>query len=83
MRAKLRRLDRTFRRAAVDHQTGRLAEAERGYRDILGEVPDHADALHGLGLLALQCERPSLAVAYLGKAARAAPSTTKTVAMMH
>ncbi len=77
MRAKLRRLDRTFRRAAVDHQTGRLVEAERGYRDILGEMPDHADALHGLGLLALQCQRPSLAVAYLGKATRAAPDDAR------
>ena len=73
MRAKLRRLDKIFQRAATDHQAGRIADAERGYRDILREVPEHADALHGLGLLALQCERPSLAVAYLGKATRAAP----------
>jgi len=66
-----------FQRAAADHQAGRIAEAERGYRDILRDVPEHADALHGLGVLALQCERPSLAVAYLGQAIRAAPEDAR------
>src|SRR5580704_3200284 len=33
------------------HQSGRLAEAESGYRAILNERPDHVDALHYLGVL--------------------------------
>jgi tetratricopeptide (TPR) repeat protein len=33
------------------HQSGRLAEAESGYRAILKELPDHVDALHYLGVL--------------------------------
>jgi Tfp pilus assembly protein PilF len=37
---------------ALDHhQAGRMAEAERGYRAILKERPDHVDALHYLGVL--------------------------------
>jgi tetratricopeptide (TPR) repeat protein len=33
------------------HQAGRMAEAERGYRAILKERPDHVEALHYLGVL--------------------------------
>ncbi len=36
------------------HQSGRLAEAERIYREILVAQPQHLGALHSLGLLALQ-----------------------------
>jgi predicted O-linked N-acetylglucosamine transferase (SPINDLY family) len=39
------------------HQAGRLAEAERIYRRILTRQPDHADALHLLGVLAVQTGR--------------------------
>jgi Flp pilus assembly protein TadD len=77
MRATSRRLARIFQRAAADHQAGRLSEAERGYREIVGELPDHADALHGLGLLALQYNQTALAIAYLGKAIRAAPDDAR------
>ncbi len=77
MSAKLRRLARTFQSAAADHQAGRLAEAERGYREILGELPDHADALHGMGLIALQCGHAGLAIGYLGQATRAAPDDAR------
>lgn len=33
------------------HQAGRLQEAEQAYRHALGMAPEHADALHLLGLL--------------------------------
>ena len=36
------------------HQAGRLAEAEKIYRQILRQHPDSADALHLLGVLAMQ-----------------------------
>ena len=39
------------------HQAGRLAEAERIYRQVLAEQPNHADALHLLGVLAGQTGR--------------------------
>jgi protein O-GlcNAc transferase len=36
------------------HRAGRLAEAERIYRQILSQHPDHADTLHFMGILAVQ-----------------------------
>ncbi|MGA2441808.1 MAG: tetratricopeptide repeat protein [Tepidisphaeraceae bacterium] len=39
------------------HQAGRLAEAEKIYHQILTQQPDHADALHLLGALAIQVGR--------------------------
>lgn len=50
-----------FDLALQHHQAGRLAEAEALYRQILKVQPDHADALHLLGVLAQQAGRPDLA----------------------
>lgn len=46
-----RTLDAGLQLATELHQGGRLAEAERGYRQILGTCPDYADALYRLGQL--------------------------------
>jgi protein O-GlcNAc transferase len=46
--------DQAFALALQHHQAGRLAEAERGYREILRNEPEHADSLHLLGVIALQ-----------------------------
>lgn len=43
-----------LQRALQLHQAGRLAEAEEIYRRILAGRPQHADALHLLGLIAQQ-----------------------------
>jgi Flp pilus assembly protein TadD len=77
MRAQQRRIARTFQKAAADHQANRLADAERGYREILREAPGHVDSLHGLGLLALQHGRADLAIAYIGQVTRAAPHNAR------
>ena len=39
------------------HQAGHLREAEGIYRQILAQRPDHADALHLLGVLAGEAVR--------------------------
>jgi protein O-GlcNAc transferase len=40
--------------ALAHHRAGRLAEAQSAYRRILAEAPRNADALHMLGVIALQ-----------------------------
>ncbi|MFQ5935082.1 MAG: tetratricopeptide repeat protein, partial [Acidiferrobacterales bacterium] len=54
--------------ALAHHQAGRLEEAEALYREILAQQPDHADALHLLGVMALQSGQPKEAVALIERA---------------
>ena len=48
--------------ALQHHQSGRLREAEQLYRQILTEQPQHAGALHNLGLIAHRVGRHDMAV---------------------
>jgi tetratricopeptide (TPR) repeat protein len=50
------------------HQSGQLAQAEAVYRSILARDPRHADALHLLGVLALQSGQHQSAVDLIGQA---------------
>jgi len=61
-------LPQAFELALQHHQAGRLAEAEALYRQILAVQPNHADALHHLGLIARQVGRPDLAIEWIRKA---------------
>jgi len=56
-----------FQIAVQHHQAGRLAEAEALYRRILAAQPNHADALHFLGVIAHQIGRHDVAVEWLRK----------------
>ena len=47
-------LDTAFVTALEQHRAGRLVEAESGYREILARSPSHSDAMHLLGVIALQ-----------------------------
>ena len=67
------RIATRFRRAAQQHANGRLADAERTYREALVLAPDHAGSLHGLGVLYLQLGRSELAVANIGRAVQLRP----------
>jgi protein O-GlcNAc transferase len=51
-----------FAIALQQHRAGRLGEAESLYRQILAADSNHADALHMLGILALQTGRLPLAI---------------------
>lgn len=57
-----------FAEGRQHHQAGRLAEAERLYRQALDIDPSHADSLHLLGVAAIQTGRPELAVDMIRKA---------------
>ncbi|SMH45426.1 tetratricopeptide repeat protein [Azospirillum agricola] len=60
--------DSILTQALAHHQAGRLMEAEQGYRAVLTTDPQHADALHLLGVLALQTGQPATAVELIGQA---------------
>ena len=55
------------------HQAGRLAEAETVYREVLSQQPDHADALHLLGMLAGQVGELDVAVDLMRRATQLNP----------
>ena len=57
-----------FSAGLAHHQAGRLAEAETLYRETLALKPDHADALHLLGVLASQVGQHEVAVDLIGRA---------------
>lgn len=56
------------------HQSGRLREAESAYQSVLREHPKHPDALHLLGVLALQTGNASDAVKLIETAIEANPN---------
>jgi tetratricopeptide (TPR) repeat protein/SAM-dependent methyltransferase len=56
-----------FAAAVQCFRTGQLAEAERRCRDVLMLDPNHADALHLLGMIAFQAGRLDAAVELIGK----------------
>jgi predicted O-linked N-acetylglucosamine transferase (SPINDLY family) len=66
-------VDQAFALALRHHQAGRLTEAERGYRQILQRLPDHADSLHLLGVIALQANNPEGALALIERAVTLRP----------
>jgi protein O-GlcNAc transferase len=63
-----------FKEALALHQTGQLARAQAIYEAILRSEPAHADALHYLGVIALQSNDPIHAVHLIGQAIAANPS---------
>jgi len=60
--------------ATAAHAAGRLADAERAYRRILGDEPANAEALHGLGVLCHQTGRASEACKLLQMALALSPA---------
>ncbi|MGF7175140.1 tetratricopeptide repeat protein [Azospirillum doebereinerae] len=60
--------DNTLAQAVAHHQAGRFQAAEEGYRAVLAADPHHADALHLLGVVALQTGGHEAAVDLIGRA---------------
>lgn len=55
------------------HRAGQLAEAQSLYQQVLAAQPLHADALHMLGLVYYQTNRPALAVQCIAQALEISP----------
>ena len=54
--------------AIQHHNAGRLQAAEQTYRQILAVEPDHAEALHLLGVIAYQLGKHQVAIECIGRA---------------
>ncbi|MGA2583461.1 MAG: tetratricopeptide repeat protein [Tepidisphaeraceae bacterium] len=76
---KLKGVPQTVDRAYSEFMAGRLVEAEMLCRQVLGKHPNHADALHLLGLVAMRLERIDAALELIGKAIQFNP----TIASFH
>lgn len=61
--------------AILHHQQGDLPRAEAFYRRVLEREPDHADALHFLGLLAAQAGHPQPALKLIDRSIALAPES--------
>ena len=68
-------IEQTLTVATEHHRAGRTAEAERLYREVLASSPGHPDALHLLGVIALQGGRPSEAAGLIGQAVAGDPTS--------
>jgi predicted O-linked N-acetylglucosamine transferase (SPINDLY family) len=66
-----------FRAAVELHQAGRVGEAEPIYRQVLASEPEHADALHLLGLISQQTGRAAEAAQLIGRAAGLRPQNVQ------
>jgi len=62
-----------FNQGVALHRQGKLADAGRIYREVLRSQPNHFDALHLLGLIALQTQHTEWAVELIRKAIRLNP----------
>jgi predicted O-linked N-acetylglucosamine transferase (SPINDLY family) len=65
-------------RLALDHlNAGRWAEAETLLRQVLGQRPDHPDALHLLGVLACQTGHTDAAIELISRAVAISPGAAE------
>lgn len=63
-------IDGSYARALAYHKAGERKRAARIYGAVLADNPDHREALHMMGVLALQEGRPRRALIFLREASR-------------
>ncbi|WP_459711132.1 tetratricopeptide repeat protein [Paraburkholderia sp. 2C] len=74
MRASSTVVEGALKRARTLHERGALDDAERGYRDVLLADPEHAEALHLLGVVHFQRGRLDEADEVLSRSIEQRPS---------
>ncbi|HEX5244474.1 MAG TPA: tetratricopeptide repeat protein [Tepidisphaeraceae bacterium] len=67
-------LENVLRSAHEHHSAGRLAQAELLYRQVLSQHPNHSDALHHLGLIAMQAQHFGPAIELMSRSVALDPS---------
>lgn len=70
---KTAQADHQLQQGLALHRQGQVHAAEQCYNDVLRHVPDHADALHLLGVIHSQTGRPDGALRLLRKALAVSP----------
>src|SRR5262245_22155920 len=65
-----------FQQALTLHQTGQLGQAQTLYEEILNSDPEHSDALHLSGVIALQTENYKTALSLIDRAITIQPDAT-------
>ena len=66
-------IDQALQNAISAHKEGKLQEAERFYRAILQSQPQHSDANHNLGLLAVSLNKVEQSLPYFTNALKSNP----------
>jgi hypothetical protein len=66
-----------YQSAVQSHQAGDLRQAEHIYREILNDLPDHADALHMLGVISYQLGDYNSAISCFLKTIQVNPSSAE------
>ena len=64
-------------RGVSAHRAGNLQEAERIYNAILQSQPNHPDANHNFGLIAIKMEEKAMAIQFFKNAIEANPTVTE------
>jgi protein O-GlcNAc transferase len=67
-------IQEAFNLAVQRHRAGNWAQAEELYRQVLAQQPDHAGALHLLGVLASEVGRQEVAIDLIGRAIVLSPN---------
>ncbi len=67
-------VEQALQQAVTHHQAGRLQDAGRLYRAIVQGQPNHSDANHNLGVLAVQVKQPAVGLAHFKAALEANPN---------
>ena len=70
-------IDQALQQAVAYHEAGQLQDAERLYRAILKTQPNHPDANHNLGVLAVQVKQPATGLHHLKVALEVNPNQGK------
>lgn len=64
-------IEEIFERGVASHRAGKFEDAERLYRTILQKQPNHADANHNLGVLAVASGKAEVALPFFKRALQA------------